>query len=452
MHGLIGLEIHTYLLTKEKLFCRCKALRERGLQSNIYICPICTGQPGAKPMAPNIEALKKSILLGLMLGCHINNKVKWTRKHYDWPDLPKGYQTTMSGAHSVPLGFKGEFDGVRVSSMHLEEDPASWDPQTGCVDYNRSGLPLVEIVTAPVFHFAEEVTIWLHKLVHALSYLKIVDSNAGIKVDVNVNIPGKTERVEIKNLNSIDNIFKAIEYEFERQEREGSVKETRRFDEGKGKTFSMRKKEGQEDYRFISDPDLQEIVLDNNFIEGIRKNLPETPDKKLGRLIKRYKIDAKNAKILSRNIDIVEFFENVVENNNIEADFALHWVTGELMRVLNWNKKMLHDVEIKSEHFAELLRMVEKKVITELQAKQILNRFVPKSFSPGEAEGKIDDEKELKKIADKIIKSNKKAVEDYNKGDKKALDFLLGEIMKTTNRRADYKIARKLLENLLKAE
>ena len=452
MHGLIGLEIHTYLLTKEKLFCRCKALRERGLQSNIYICPICTGQPGAKPMAPNIEALKKSILLGLMLGCHINNKVKWTRKHYDWPDLPKGYQTTMSGAHSVPLGFKGEFDGVRVSSMHLEEDPASWDPQTGCVDYNRSGLPLVEIVTAPVFHFAEEVTIWLHKLVHALSYLKIVDSNAGIKVDVNVNIPGKTERVEIKNLNSIDNIFKAIEYEFERQEREGSVKETRRFDEGKGKTFSMRKKEGQEDYRFISDPDLQEIVLDNNFIEGIRKNLPETPDKKLGRLIKRYKIDAKNAKILSRNIDIVEFFENVVENNNIEADFALHWVTGELMRVLNWNKKMLHDVEIKSEHFAELLRMVEKKVITELQAKQILNRFVPKSFSPGEAEGKIDDEKELKNIVDKIIRSNKKAVEDYNKGDKKALDFLLGEIMKTTNRRADYKIARKLLENLLKAE
>src|SRR3989344_796389 len=147
LQGMIGLEIHVYLITREKLFCRCKSSREKGQKENIYICPICTGQPGAKPMLPNEEAVKQAVRIGLMLGCKINNELVWKRKHYNWPDLPKGYQNTLSGAKAIPVGENGNLMGIKIGSMHLEEDPASWNPETGEVDYNRSGLPLVEIVT-----------------------------------------------------------------------------------------------------------------------------------------------------------------------------------------------------------------------------------------------------------------------------------------------------------------
>ena len=448
MKGMIGLEIHTYITTKEKLFCRCAASRERGLKENVNVCPICTAQPGAKPLAPNSEAVRKAIMLGLMLGCKINSKVKWMRKHYDWPDLPKGYQTTQSGAHSIPLGVNGEFNGIRISSMHLEEDPASWEPKTGQVDYNRSGLPLVEIVTSPDFKFAQEVGEWLKKLVHALSYLKIVESDAGVKVDVNVNIPGKTQRVEVKNINSIENVETAIEYELERQSKEGSVRETRRFDETNGKTLSMRKKEAQDDYKFIADPDLNEINISNHLVEKIKKDIPELPEVKLEKLVKKFKINEGDAKVLAVNLDIVEFFERVA--GKIDARFALPWITVELLRVLNWNKKRLHEVDIKAEHFITLLNLVKSKRITELQAKQIINKFVPKSFDPSKAEGKIDDEAELKMVIGVVIKGNGKAVDDYKSGDLKALNFLMGEVMKETDRRADYKITLGILKKMLK--
>jgi aspartyl-tRNA(Asn)/glutamyl-tRNA(Gln) amidotransferase subunit B len=448
MKGMIGLEIHTYLTTNEKLFCRCKASREKGVAANTFICPTCTGQPGAKPMLPNKEAVKKAVQIGLMLGCKINKDVKWQRKHYDWPDLPKGYQNTISGAHAEPLGVKGKFSGIKIGSMHLEEDPAAWDPKTGEIDYNRSGLPLVEIVTDPDFTDSEQVAEWLKKLVHALSYLKTVDKNAGIKADVNVSIPGKTERVEVKNVNSIDNVKKAIDFELERQAEEGSVRETRRFDEAKGKTFTMRSKEGAADYRFISDPDLQTIILEAKFISEIEKELPELPEEKLKKIIKKYSVDKKNAEVLTKYLDIAEFFEKVAEK--IDGKFALPWVTIELLRVLNWNKTELDKVDMDVSHFVKLLEMVKSGKITELQAKQILNKFVPKSFDPSQTEGKITDEKKLKEIIERIVGNNNKAVEDYKKGDQKAMNFLMGEVMKATDRRADFKIARDILEKVLK--
>jgi len=440
--GLIGLEIHTYVLTKEKLFCNCIASREKGLKPNIHICPTCTGQPGAKPMLPNETAVEKAIQIGLMLGCKINEKLFWQRKHYSWPDLPKGYQNTISGKHAVSTGVEGNFQGIGIWSMHLEEDPASWDPETGQVDYNRSGLPLVEIITAPEFTSSEQVMLWLTKLVHNLAYLKAADSNAGIKVDVNVNIPGKTERVEIKNMSSIENIGKAIEYELERQAKEGSVKETRRFDPAKNKTMKMRTKEGAEDYRFISDPDLQPIILDKQMINKIKETIPESPEVKLKNVIKTYKIGEKDAEVLTKNIDIALFFEEI-------AKFALPWVTGELLRFLNYNKASLDKVDLKAEHFIALLNLVKSQKITELQGKQLLNKFYPKSFMPLAVEGKISDKKELEKIADKVMKDNPKAVQDFKAGEPKALDFLMGEIMKTTNRRADFRIAKEILSRLL---
>lgn len=445
--GMIGLEIHTYVVTKEKLFCRCKASRERGLKGNTYICPICTGQPGAKPMAPNRVAVEKAIQIALMLGCKVNSEFWWQRKHYDWPDLPKGYQTTISGSYAMPVGEKGNFHGIGIWSMHLEEDPAAWDPETGEIDYNRSGLPLVEIVTAPDFKNSEEVVEWLGKLIHALAYLKAADSNAGVKADVNVSIRGKTERVEIKNINSLENVARAIEYELERQSKEGSVRETRRFDDKKGITVRMRGKEDQEDYRFIPEPDLKVMKIGDKWIKDIKGKIPEMPEVKLEKLIKKYKIDEQNAKILSKNLDVVEFFERVAEK--VDGQYALSWVNIELLRLLNDNKTTLDKVDIKVEHFADLVKFVKEGKITTLQGKEILRKFYPKSFAPEVKEGKITDVKEIEKVVDKVLKSNKQAVDSYKAGEKKSFEFLMGMIMKETQKRADFSIARKVLEKKL---
>lgn len=445
--GIVGLEIHVYLISREKLFCSCPASRERGLKPNSYICPICTGQPGVKPLAPPASIVEKAVSIALLLGCRVQSPLRWMRKHYSWPDNPKGYQTTMSGEHATSLGLSGTFKGISISSMHLEEDPAAWDPQTGYVDYNRSGLPLVEIVTAPDFTSAEQVTEWIEALTQALSYLKCVDSNAGLKIDVNVNYPGKTERVEIKNISSIQSVKQAIEFEFERQLREGSVRETRRFDEATGKTTPMRSKEQKEDYRFIPDPDLPAVVIPSEMIDRISAQLPELPEVKLARLIKDYRLSKQEAAVLTHHVEIASFFEQVVRA--IEPSFAVPWVTGELLRVLNWNKTSLDKVDIKPEHFVELLKLVISGKITELQAKQMLNQFIPRSFMPRADAGKIDSEKELEPFVRAVLGEQKKAVADYKAGDSKSLNFLLGEVMKTTQRRADFKIAKKLLEKYL---
>ena len=452
----IGLEIHGYLQTKEKLFCRCLAVRhstKKEIKENTNICPICSGQPGCKPMLPNAEAIKKILQIALMFNCEINKKIIWQRKHYNWPDLPKGYQDTISGAYAIPNAINGSFHGIRIREVHLEEDPAAWNPETGYIDYNRSGLPLVEIVTEPDFKNPEQVENWLKNLLLTLSYIHALDKNAGIKADVNVSTEKTNfkERIEIKNMSSIENIKKAILYEAERQANEPVVRETRRFDEKTGKTIRMRSKEEAEDYRFIPEPDLPVIKITEKEIKEIKENLPETPEEKLDKLVKKHKINKKKAEILHKNFEIVEFFEEVAEK--ISPDFALPWVVIELLRVLNYNKKALDEVNIKPEHFAELLEAVKNKELTELKAKQILNEFIPDSFSIKtriKKDGMIDDKKEIEEIIKKVLEKNQKAIEDYKQGKKEALNFLLGEVMKTSKKRADFHVAREMLVNMMK--
>ncbi len=451
----IGLEIHGYLNTKEKLFCTCKAVRhvkKQQIKPNTYICPICCGYPGSKPMLPNEEAIRKIIQISLMLNCEINSfpkKLIWNRKHYNWPDLPKGYQNTISGAYSIPVAEKGKFENIRIRECHLEEDPSSWNPETGNIDYNRSGLPLIEIVTEPDFKTSEEVELWIKELLLTLSYIKAIDKNAGIKADVNVSSGG--ERVEIKNISSIQNIKNAINYEIQRQEKEKAERETRRFDEKKQKTILMRKKEKQADYRFIPEPDLPIIKIKKQEVNEIRGKLPETPKDKLERLLKKHKIEKKQAEILYKNFELVEFFEKTIKK--INPEFALDWVTIELLRVLNYNKKNLEDVKINPEHFVELLEAVDTGKITELKAKQILNQFIPKSFSVKNKirkEKKISGKSEIEKIIKKVLNKNKKAVEDYKSGNQQALNFLIGQVMKESGKRADYKVVREILIEFLK--
>lgn len=451
----IGLEIHGYLDTREKLFCMCKTdfLTEK---PNTLVCPICTGQPGSKPMLPNSSAIEKMIQIASVLKCRINyeKKMVWQRKHYNWADLPKGYQTTISGAHSTPCAENGEFNGIRLTECHLEEDPAQWNPAEGGINYNRSGLPLIEIVTEPDFRSSEQVGEWLKVLVHSLSYVKAFRKNGGIKVDVNVSTYG--ERVEMKNLNSIEKIKKAIEYEIQRQLEEhekGNVqkRETLAFDEAKGRTIKMREKEGQADYRFIPDPDLPILKITKEQIQEIEKRIPEMPSEKLNKLVKKFKIDKANADVLVRNLDLVEFVEEL--SKTTEVGKYISWVTIELLRVLNYNKKSLEDddVEIKPEHLAELLGLVDKGGVTVLKAKQIMNDFVPKSFSvkdklKGEI-GKIS-EKEIKKMVDKVISENKKVWEEFKAGKKESLNFLIGQVMRESGRRADFGMVREVLERV----
>jgi len=443
----IGLEVHGYLNTKGKLFCRCKVEHGAKLTTpNVNICPICVGEPGNKPMLPNKQAVLDILKIGLMLECKINKKFIWQRKHYNWPDLPKGYQDTVSGAYSVPVGESGKFAGIRIREVHIEEDPAKWDPATGKVDYNRSGIPLIEIVTEPDFSNSEDVVSWLKKLILTLAYIKAINKDLGLKADVNVSTHG--ERVEIKNINSLDSIKKAIEYEIKRQGKEKVVRETRAWDENKQETIRMREKEQQEDYRFIPDPDLPSILLDEKEINKIKTGLPESPEIKLEKMIKKFKIDKKNAEILTSNIELVEFFEKI--SDKIDGKFALPWVTIELLRILNYNKTTLEQVDIKPEHFISLLKLVKDGKITQLKAKEILNSFIPKSFKPEADEARITNKEEIENFCKEVIKKNSKAVEDYKSGKQESFNFLMGEVMKLSSKRADFKLAREVMAKLVK--
>ena len=449
---MVGLEIHGYIETDEKLFCNCKNFHDmKKIKPNVNVCPVCTGQPGSKPMLPNRSAVDKAIEIALILGCKISGNLLFQRKHYSWPDMPTGYQKTISGAHSDFVGRGGKFLGVRIAEVHLEEDPGAWNPETGKVDYNRAGAPLIEIVTEPDFSSSEEVAGWLRQMVLTLSYIKALNKDAGIKADVNVSVKGVSERAEVKNVNSITEIAKVIDAEFSRHRKEKPINmETRRWVPSEGETELMRSKENAQDYRFIPDPDLPVVKVDKKRVDALEKSLPETPMEKLDKIIKRYKIDKKSAEILTKNLEIAELYEDVIKG--VDAKFALPWIVVEWFGVLNYNKKSMGDVEVDSEHFVELLNFLKEGKITPLKAKDIMRKFIPKSFSPkkeASSGGKIDSSSELKKVVSKVLDGNGKSVEDYKGGNKNALNFLIGQVMQATGKRADYMVVRKLLESEL---
>ena len=406
-------------------------------------------------MNPNKEAIDKSLQIALILGCTPNKNLAWQRKHYSWPDLPKGYQNTLSGPHATPIGEKGKFLGINITECHLEEDPAAWNPKTGEIDYNRSGIPLIEIVTEPEFKSSEQVESWLRELIITLGYIKALNSTAGIKADVNVSIKKSNyKRVEIKNVNSIINIKNAIDFEVNRQENLKEFpedQETRMYDPSKNLTKKMRSKEQAQDYRFISDPDLKKISIKPQRINSLKKKIPETPSEKLSKLVKKYKIPKISAEILTKNIDIVELFEKTLKK--ITHKLAIRWVTEELFSVLNYNKKKLDEIEINPTHFIELLNLIEKNIISEPKAREILRSWKEKSTSPKtdlKKYSKIDDKKEINSAVDKAIKDNPQAVKDYQSGNAGTINFLIGKVMEATNKRADYKKTKEILEKKLK--
>ena len=455
----IGLEVHLYVKlenNKTKLFCSCP-INYKETSPNTNICPRCTGMPGNKPMLPNKEAFEKAIEVALILNCGIpKGYILFQRKHYDWPDLPNGFQKTISGTYSVPVGYEGKYHNVRISYMHLEEDPAKWDPITGYVDYNRSGIPLIEIVTEPDLIDSEETRTWVRNLMTALSYVNSIDKDLGIKADVNVNIENHP-RVEIKNVNSLANIKKAIEYEVLRQQKallsgKNLVQETRTYDDKQDITIHMRYKEQAQDYMFIPEPDLPSIQVTKDQLERIRKIVPESPESKRERFVNKHKLKKEDAETLSSNLKLAEIFEAIIKESDINVTAKL--LVRDLLSVLNYDKLEIENVNLNLENLKYLSKILAENKITENTSKKILIELVKKDFSVKDYIKKHDleiksDKSELEAICKQVIKENPQAVKDYESGEEKALNFLVGMVMKKTKGTANPDIVNNIIKKLL---
>ena len=377
---VIGLEVHAELLTKSKMFCGCEVVDSITAKPNRTICPVCTGQPGALPVL-NKKAVELAIRVGLALGCEIHRESIFARKNYFYPDLPKGYQISQ---YDQPLATDGKIQieteagpkDVRIRRVHLEEDTGKLSHADGSsfIDYNRSGVPLLEIVTEPDMRSPEEVKAYATRLHAILRYLEVNsgDMEKGVirfEANVSVREAGSdvfNTRTEIKNLNSFRALTQGTDYEITRQseiyEKGGTVEqETLGFNEATGKTYSQRGKENAHDYRYFPEPDLPPLILDQGWIESIRASLPELPEAKTRRFIEQYELKPQEARLLTSEKALADYFEAVVAKSKSPAKAVSSWIAGELMRYLNDSGKNMEDITLATESFAQLIDMVTDK-------------------------------------------------------------------------------------------
>lgn len=434
----VGLEIHGYLDCKQKLFCTCAV--DPKAPPNTIICPICTAQPGAKPMLPNKEAIRLIAAIGLFLGSDVGSRLLFQRKHYTWPDLPSGYQRTMSGAYSTPTAVGGEFLGIRIREIHIEEDPARWDPVSGLVDYNRSGYPLVELVTEPDFDNAEQVRTWVQHLLTAFSYIKAVNPAAGIKCDVNISTENHP-RVEVKNVNSTSGIVQAILHEQQRQitAKEHREQHTRAFDEATGTTLFMRSKEQAEDYRFITEPDLPVIIIDDEFLAEIRAMLPEQPTVKFERYL-RLGVDEESARAISGDVVLAELFDKVGQTHDPKEVHT--WIRRDVASVLAATPLTREQVHEKAPLLNAWFDVLLGKQLNPIVAKKLLSQVLLENLDIKRHIQDHDlamqaDEGMIEGLCKESISENPAAVADYKEGKAKALNSLVGYVMARTKGKAD---------------
>ena len=436
---MCGLEIHVQLETESKLFCDCPTNYQEA-PNNTNICPVCLNQPGAKPHPTNEKALENALMIALMLNCEIDQGVTYfMRKHYDYPDLPSGYQRT-----SVPIGINGELNGIRIREIHVEEDPGQFKPDRGTVNFNRSGIPLVEIVTEPDIKSPEEARNFLNELIRVLQYSGGARGEGTMRADVNISINGGN-RVEMKNVNSIKGAYRALIFERNRQKRNlergvETKQETRAYVESQMITTAMRLKEDADDYRFITDPDLPPMQISDETIQKVLDTMPEAPHNKVKRFVKDYNIDEETAKVLTSELDLAISYEEVVKE--IDPVFAAKWMRDELKRVLTYNKLDFASSEISVESLIELLNMIQSKEITVKAGQRIIEQMPNNEKSPKAiAEelgllGVVKDDEILAAVK-QAIEENPKAVDDYLSGQKASINFLVGQVMRLTRGKAD---------------
>lgn len=470
----IGLEIHLELKTKTKIFCNCPN-DPNEIHPNVNICEICTGQPGVLPVL-NKKVLEYAIMLAKALNCEVNRFSYFVRKNYFYPDLPKNYQISQ---YELPLSKNGYLEikkgdkikKIRIKRVHIEEDTGRLvhTENESLVDFNRSGIPLLEIVTEPDLESSEEAKIFVEELILLIRYLEISDANpekGEIRFEANISLaPEGTEelgtKVEIKNLGSIRSLKDAIDYEIERQlelykKGEEIKRETRGFDETKRITFSQRWKEEAEDYRYFPEPDLPPIILTEDYINSI--SLPELPQKRKQRFKEEYNFSYKEADILVKNKELADFFEKtyseiVVTKKNFSPTIIYNFLVNDILGLLERYNKQLIDLDFKPTDLAELLIKLENGEINVKILKDILKEVVEKNKIVKyllEKKKIIKDEKIIISLIEEVLKLNEKAVDDYRKGKESALQFLIGELLKRTEGQIDVKRAKDLLIEKLK--
>ncbi len=462
MHEVkIGLEVHVQLnKLKTKLFCGCTTNYHND-PPNTHVCPVCLGLPGAMPMI-NKKAVEAAIKVGLALNCRIEEYTQFYRKNYYYPDLPRGFQISQ---YDYPIASKGHIfiegeDGehkVRITRVHMEEDPGRLVHQGSIetssytlVDYNRSGMALLEIVTEPDIRSPKEARRFLDKLRNILEYLEVFDGNleGAMRVDANISIKGG-KRTEIKNISSHKGAEKALLYEIVRQKnvlRRGGevVQETRHFDEAREITVSLRTKEAEEDYRYFPEPDLMPMKI-SDWVEGIKKTLPELPDAKRLRFVKQYGITDEHAKALTSELKLAIFYEEVAKK--ADPKIAAVWICDVLKGELNYRNLGID--AFRKEHMLEILKLLADNKITEESAVEIIRTILDKGGTPQE----IVKEKGLLKVEGDVIEraaleaiqENPQAVADFKAGKHKALNFIVGAVMKKTKGRADARVVREIL-------
>ncbi len=483
---IIGLEVHSQLSTRSKMFCRCSA-GYADARPNTHVCPVCLGLPGVLPTI-NEKAVEYTAMTALALNCGIPGYTKFDRKNYPYPDLMKGYQISQ---YDAPVGKKGylaiDIDGKRqdigVTRVHLEEDVAKMihssaldEEPHSLVDVNRSGVPLMEIVSEPDMRTPEEARQYLMKLHSILQYLGVSTANmeeGSFRCDANISIrPEGTQdlgpKVEVKNMNSFRGVFRALEFEAKRQRQVVSnggriVQETRGWDDAKGETVSQRSKEYAHDYRYFPEPDLPPMMLGPAWIEEVRAKLPELPEARRDRFMKEYGLPLYDSNLLTASKVMADYFENCLktpEFGRLPEDKRVkevsNWLLGEVSRIVNASNCDIGDFEekVSAGRFCELILSCHGTV-NALTAKTVLEEMVQSGKAASEiikvkGLGQISGAGELENVIGKVIESNPQAVADYKAGKETALKFLVGQVMKATRGQADPKLAGELLTNKLR--
>ena len=459
---VIGLEVHAELSTKTKIFCSCPT--EFGAAPNTHVCPVCMAMPGTLPVL-NEKVVEYAVKAGLATNCEISRNSKNDRKNYYYPDLPKSYQISQFDKPLCEHGYV-EIDTpngkkkIRLLRIHIEEDAGKLNHDDfgggSLVDLNRAGVPLIEMVSEPDLRSAEEVEAYMRKLKSILEYIEVSDckmQEGSLRADVNVSVhkPGEPfgTRTEMKNMNSFRSIVRAIEYEVERQidvlEDGGKIEqETLRWDDVSGKTFPMRDKEDAQDYRYFPDPDLVAIKLSEEYIENIKKTLPELPESRKERYLKEYELSEKDAKLITASKYLSDLFEKAIEVcHNPKA--VCNWIISDISRILNETEMEPIAIPFDANQFGKLLVLIDKGTISSSIGKTVLVELFENPRDPEEIikeKGwiQISDEGAIKEVVMKILEANPQSVADFKAGKDRALGFLVGQAMKETKGKANPKM------------
>ena len=471
---VMGLEVHSELSTKTKIFCSCST--EFGGEPNTHCCPICMAMPGTLPVL-NEKVVEYAVKAGIATNCEIARTSKNDRKNYFYPDLPKAYQISQ---FDMPLCINGHIDietengtkSIRIERIHIEEDAGKLNHDEygrgSFVDLNRAGVPLIEIVSKPDLRSKEEVESYLRKLKSILEYIEVSDckmQEGSLRADVNVSVRKKGSkefgtRTEMKNMNSFKSILRAIEYESNRQidviENGGKVEqESLRWDDISGKTFSMRDKENAQDYRYFPDPDLVAIKISDDYIDNIKKNLPELPDSRKKRYMEEYKLPEYDSRLITTSKYLSDLLEKAVEVCNNPKTVS-NFIMTDITKFLNEKELEPEEIPFTAEQLGELVKLIDKGTISSSIAKKVLAEMFEKPENPDKIIEKngwiqISDEGAIKEVVKKVLSENEKSVNDYKAGKDKALGYLVGQAMKATKGKANPGMLNKMfLEELNK--